>query len=123
MEPLLVAVVGPTGSGKTAQSLALAERFGGEIVNCDSVAIYREFHIGSAKAAVEGRRRAGAGLGGDRRGPRPPPLQQRGAEWLHRILTRLDRAAAANIHANDTPKVIRAIEVCLAPRQRMSELR
>ena len=42
-------VLGPTGSGKTALSLALAERFQGEIVNCDSVAMYREFEIGTAK--------------------------------------------------------------------------
>jgi tRNA dimethylallyltransferase len=48
--------------------------------------------------------------------------RQRGAEWLHRILKRLDPQAAAGIHANDTPKVIRAIEVCLASRERMSEL-
>ena len=40
-EPLLVVVLGPTASGKTALSLALAERFHGEIVNCDSVAMYR----------------------------------------------------------------------------------
>ena len=58
MEPLLVAVVGPTGSGKTALALALAERFAGEIVNCDSVAIYREFNIGSAKPSAEERARA-----------------------------------------------------------------
>ncbi len=37
-----------------------------------------------------------------------------GAAYLHRILTRLDRAAAAAIHANDVPKVVRAIEVSLA---------
>ena len=48
--------------------------------------------------------------------------QQRGAEWLHRILQRLDPQAAANIHTNDTPKVVRAIEVCLASREPMSEL-
>ena len=58
MEPLLVAVVGPTGSGKTALSLALAERFTGEIVNCDSVAVYRDFNIGSAKPSAEERARA-----------------------------------------------------------------
>ena len=47
-------MLGPTGSGKTALSLALAERFRGEIVNCDSVAMYREFEIGTAKpTAVE----------------------------------------------------------------------
>jgi tRNA dimethylallyltransferase len=49
-DPLLVVVLGPTASGKTALSLALARRFGGEIVNCDSVAMYREFEIGTAKA-------------------------------------------------------------------------
>src|SRR5436190_2589793 len=48
-EPLLVAIVGPTGAGKTALSLALAEKFAGEIVNCDSIALYREFEIGTAK--------------------------------------------------------------------------
>ena len=57
-EPLLVAIVGPTASGKTALSLTLAERFGGEIVNCDSVAVYREFEIGTAKPSAEERSRA-----------------------------------------------------------------
>jgi len=178
MAPLLVAVVGPTGSGKTALSLKLAERFAGEIVNCDSVAIYREFNIGSAKPSAEARARAphhlidvvdpnqtmtageyarrarevldeikqrekmpivvgGTGLylrallEGLFAGPeRSEELRERlrarqkqhGAEWLHRILRRLDPKAAANIHANDTPKVIRALEVCLASRERMSEL-
>lgn len=47
--PLLVIVLGPTASGKTALSLDLARRFDGEIVNCDSVAMYRDFEIGTAK--------------------------------------------------------------------------
>jgi tRNA dimethylallyltransferase len=46
----------------------------------------------------------------------------RAPDYLHRILLRLDRAAAAKIHAHDTPKLIRAIEVCLASRKKMSEL-
>ena len=56
-EPLLAIVLGPTASGKTALSRALAERFDGEIVNFDSVAMYREFDIGTAKptAAERGR--------------------------------------------------------------------
>ena len=41
---------------------------------------------------------------------------------LNRILARLDPAAASAIHANDTPKLIRAIEVCLASRQKISQL-
>lgn len=48
-EPLLVVVLGPTASGKTSLALAIGRRFQGEIVNCDSVAMYREFDIGTAK--------------------------------------------------------------------------
>jgi tRNA dimethylallyltransferase len=176
--PLLVVVVGPTGSGKTALSLALAERFGGEIVNCDSVALYRELEVGTAKPSATDRARAPHHLldiaelseyvtAGDyarraravlaeirRRGRLPiivggtglylralldglsagPPRSEelrerlrerageRGSAHLHRVLKRLDAAAAANIHPNDAPKLIRAIEVCLASKARMSEL-
>ncbi len=45
----LLAIVGPTGSGKSDLGLSLAERLNGEIVNCDSIQIYRGFDIGSAK--------------------------------------------------------------------------
>jgi tRNA dimethylallyltransferase len=177
-EPLLVVVLGPTASGKTALSLAIARRFGGEIVNCDSVAMYREFEIGTAKPSNEERaevahhlldyvdpnahvtageyaRQArqvlseisqrqrlpiisgGTGLylrallEGLFPGPqRSEELRerlraralQRGPEYLHRILQRLDPSAAQRIHANDVPKMIRALEVCLATRQPMSEL-
>jgi tRNA dimethylallyltransferase len=177
-EPLLVAIVGPTGSGKTALSLALAQRFGGEIVNCDSVALYRGFEIGTAKPSAEERARAphhlfdildptavftagdyaqaarrtvaeiaargrlpivvgGTGLylraflEGLFAGPkRSEELRERlrksarrkGSGHLHRVLVRLDPAAARKIHANDAPKLIRAIEVCLASRQKMTEL-
>jgi tRNA dimethylallyltransferase len=177
-EPLVVVVLGPTGSGKTALSLSLAEQFHGEIVNCDSVATYREFEIGTAKptaaerarvphhlfdfidptgyiTAGEYARRArgvlreinsrgklpivvgGTGLylralleglfpGPKRSEELRERLRQRAAEkgpgCLHCILKRLDPAAAARIHANDAPKLIRAIEVCLASRQKMSEL-
>ncbi|HTJ85583.1 MAG TPA: tRNA (adenosine(37)-N6)-dimethylallyltransferase MiaA [Polyangiaceae bacterium] len=53
----LLVVVGPTASGKTALSLELAERFGGEIVGADSVQIYRRFDLGSAKPTAEERAR------------------------------------------------------------------
>jgi tRNA dimethylallyltransferase len=49
-------------------------------------------------------------------------VTRRGPDYLRRILLRLDHAAAEKIHANDTPKLIRAIEVCLASRQKMTEL-
>jgi tRNA dimethylallyltransferase len=47
---------------------------------------------------------------------------RRGAGWLHRVLGRLDAASAARIHANDTAKLIRAIEVCLAARRPLSQV-
>jgi tRNA dimethylallyltransferase len=49
VSPRLVAIVGPTATGKSALGLALAERFGGEIVSCDSTAVYRGFDIGTDK--------------------------------------------------------------------------
>ncbi len=177
-EPLLVIVLGPTASGKTALSLALAQRFRGEIVNCDSVAMYREFDLGTAKPTASEQAQAphhlldciapighvtageyarqsrqvleeikarnhlpivvgGTGLylrallEGLSPGPqRSEELRERlrelsasrGSIYLHRILRRLDRAAADKVHANDTPKLIRAIEVCLASQQKMTEL-
>ena len=177
-EPLLAIVLGPTASGKTALSRALAERFDGEVVNFDSVAMYREFDIGTAKptAAERGRtphhlldsiaptshvtageysRQArqvlteikarghlpilvgGTGLylralleglfpGPERSEKLRERLRERaesrGSSYLHRILRRLDRVAAEKIHANDTAKLIRAIEVCLASRRKMTEL-
>ena len=50
--------MGPTGSGKTALSIRLAQQFNGEIVNCDSVAMYRDFEIGTAKPTPEERGQA-----------------------------------------------------------------
>jgi tRNA dimethylallyltransferase len=176
-DPLLVVILGPTASGKTVLSLELATRFRGEIVNCDSVAMYREFHVGTAKPSPEEQRRAphhlfdvieptayttageyarsgrqvlqdiqkrgalpivvgGTGLylrallEGLFPGPqRSEELRQRlreqanekGPQYLHRILRRMDAKVAARIHENDVPKIIRAIEVCLSAKQPMSE--
>jgi tRNA dimethylallyltransferase len=52
----VVAVVGPTASGKSELGLALALRLGGEIVNCDSVQVYREVEIATAKVPFDERR-------------------------------------------------------------------
>lgn len=178
LEPLLVVVLGPTASGKTALSLALAENFSGEIVNCDSVAMYREFDVGTAKpshaertrvphhlfdcidpasyitagefsrlarqtiAEISLRRHLPIIVGGTGlylraliEGLFPGPQRSeelrrklrthaadRGSAYLHRMLTRLDPAAAEKIHANDVPKLIRAIEVCLASRGKMTDM-
>jgi tRNA dimethylallyltransferase len=174
--PLLV-VAGPTASGKTALAMALAEEVGGEIVSCDSVAVYRLMEIGSAKPTAEERARvphhcldlywpdeactagdyaraARAAIAEIRARSRVPivaggtglylralllglaPAPQRddalrarlrasaarhGAGWLHRVLQRLDARAAELIHANDTPKLVRSIEVTLAARQPQTE--
>lgn len=176
--PLAVILLGPTGSGKTALSLELAERFSGEIVSCDSVAVYRGMEIGTAKPTTEERARVphhlidattpdrpftagdysraaradlhdiaargqlpivtgGTGLylralieglfsgpqrQEDIRSRLQKSLANREKNWLHRILARLDAASAARIHANDTPKLIRAIELCLAARQPLSQV-
>jgi tRNA dimethylallyltransferase len=53
--PLLVVILGPTGSGKTSLSVELGKQFDGEIVSCDSVAVYRGLEIGSAKPSAEQR--------------------------------------------------------------------
>lgn len=55
-EAPLVVVAGPTGSGKSGLALEIAETFSGEIVNCDSVQVYRFFDIGTAKLPVGERR-------------------------------------------------------------------
>src|SRR5215468_10172348 len=52
----LIAVVGPTASGKSDLGIALAERFDGEIVNCDSVQVYRGVNVATAKVPPEERR-------------------------------------------------------------------
>lgn len=55
-QPFLVAIVGPTASGKSALGVWLAERFSGEVVACDSTQLYRGFDIGTAKPRAEERR-------------------------------------------------------------------
>lgn len=172
-----VAIVGPTASGKSDLALALAERFRGEIVNFDSVQVYRQFDIGTAKTPDADRRgiphhlvdhvdpasaysagdyardarsvlqqlRArgilpvlvgGTGLyfealvkglfHGPQRDPALRERLQRTAEshpsgYLRRVLERLDRRAASSIHPNDTPKLVRAIEVSLVGARPITE--
>src|SRR5205807_7974809 len=55
-QPLLVAIVGPTASGKSALGVCLAERLGGEVVACDSTQLYRGFDVGTAKPRFGERR-------------------------------------------------------------------
>jgi tRNA dimethylallyltransferase len=55
VETPLIVVVGATASGKSGLAIHLAEAFDGEIVSCDSVAVYREMEIGTAKPSFEDR--------------------------------------------------------------------
>jgi tRNA dimethylallyltransferase len=55
MTPRLVAILGPTASGKSALGIALAQRHRGEVVSCDSTAVYRGFDIGTDKVAEQER--------------------------------------------------------------------
>ena len=66
-KPRVAALVGATAVGKTAVALALAQRCGAEIVNADSLQVYRELDIGTAKPTAGG---AGAGA--------PPPHRRGG---------------------------------------------
>jgi tRNA dimethylallyltransferase len=54
--PPLIVIAGPTGAGKSAIALRVCEEFSGEIVNCDSLQLYRGFHVGTAKTPPTGRR-------------------------------------------------------------------
>lgn len=51
----MVAVLGPTASGKSALAIRLAQQYRGEIVNCDSTAVYRGFDIGTDKVPIDAR--------------------------------------------------------------------
>ena len=53
MKPKVIVIVGPTASGKTSLSIELAKQINGEIVSCDSMQIYKDMNIGSAKPTKE----------------------------------------------------------------------
>jgi tRNA dimethylallyltransferase len=173
----LVAVVGPTGSGKSELALRLAERFDGEILNCDSVQIFKYFNIGTAKLSepdwrgiphhlidvlepdrvftagdfaragrtalheITGRGRLPVVAGGtgfylrslvDGLAPGPgrddalrarlTAREAKRAGSVHRLLRRLDPAAARRMHPNDVPKAMRALEICLCARRPATEV-
>jgi tRNA dimethylallyltransferase len=176
MHPL-VAIVGPTASGKSELALFIAESFSGEIVNYDSLQIFQHLDIGTAKPTPEERQRVPHHMidirqpteiytAGDyqreargvldeicRRGKLPILVggtglylravieglfngptrsvywrnrlemvaERKGRGHLHRVLSRLDPAAAARIAERDKPKVIRALEVRLETGKALSE--
>ena len=174
----LVAILGPTASGKSALGIWLAQQLGGDVVACDSTQLYRGFDVGTAKPALEDRGGVAHHLidvldaseeatAGDYRARaievlealriekqlpiftvgtglylrallegladvpvRSEPLRQklresaakRGSGHLHKVLRRLDAAAAKTIAAADQQKLIRALEVCLLTRKPLTEV-
>jgi tRNA dimethylallyltransferase len=175
----IIAIVGPTASGKSELGIELAQRIGGEIVNCDSVQVYQGIQIATAKVPLAERRGAPhhlidfvsplvnftaadwaraasekideiearghsallvGGTGFYLRALRlpffhSPPTDEdlrarltgirdrRGAEYLHRILQRLDAAESATLNPRDWPRVQRAIEFCLQTGEPISRQR
>jgi tRNA dimethylallyltransferase len=175
-KPDAVAILGPTASGKSDLGLRLALECGGEIVNCDSVQIYRHFDIGAAKTPTHQRlgiphhlvdviepdepftagdyaRLAAEAIAGIRARNRLPVIvggtgfyfralthglfegpgrneelrarlaarEQRRPGSLHRLLRRFDPFSSQRIHPNDTPKLIRALEVHLLTGRPLSQ--
>lgn len=179
-KPRVVAVGGPTASGKTALSVALARAFDGEIINADSMQIYKNLDVGTAKPSAEERQgiphylldflspetpysvadftaaadplirditargRLPLVVGGTGlyitsllRGMAFAPektdpairarLQARadteGGAALYAELQRIDPDYAAQVHPNNLPRVIRALELFEATGRRMSDQR
>nr|WP_308631523.1 tRNA (adenosine(37)-N6)-dimethylallyltransferase MiaA [uncultured Gemmiger sp.] len=176
----VIAVGGPTASGKTALSVGLAKAFGGEIINADSMQIYKNLDVGTAKPSIEERQGVphylldflppetpysvadftaaadpliqeitargklplvvgGTGLyitsllNGMAFAPEKTDpairarLQERaeaeGGAVLYAELQSIDPDYAAQVHPNNLPRVIRALELYAATGRRMSEER
>ncbi|HKO96649.1 MAG TPA: tRNA (adenosine(37)-N6)-dimethylallyltransferase MiaA [Pyrinomonadaceae bacterium] len=173
----VIAIVGPTASGKSTLGISVALQLGGEIINCDSVQVYQEIQIATAKVPleerqniphhlidfvspsinytagewareaaakideIEGRGKVPILVGGTGlylralRNPFFPSPQtdeeirqrlnkirgSRGAEYLHRLLQKLDPQSALELYPKDWPRVQRAIEVRLQTGKPMSE--
>ena len=179
-KPRVVAVGGPTASGKTALSVALARAFDGEIINADSMQIYKNLDVGTAKPSAEERQGiphylldflspetpysvadftaaadplirditargrlplvvGGTGLyitsllSGMAFAPEKtdPAIRARlqaradteGGAALYAELQRVDPDYAAQVHPNNLPRVIRALELFEATGRRMSDQR
>ncbi len=174
----VIVIAGPTATGKTALSVRLAKELGGEIISADSVQIYKQLNIGSAKPTKEemagvphhmmdflepganfcvadfcvlakekieeihARGKIPMLVGGTGlyisslvnnisfaeektentvRDRLYQELEQIGVDAMHKKLTEIDPEAAANIHPNNTKRVIRAIEIFETTGKTMTE--
>lgn len=175
---LIYSIVGPTASGKTEIGVALALKIGGEVINCDSVQIYRDIEIATAKPSIEEKRGVPHHLIDyvapnvkytsadwardaaakiyeiEKRGDVPilvggtgfylralrepffesPPTDEKlrerlniikeakGAEYLYKILQKVDAVSAARNQPRDYIRVTRALEVRFQTGKRLSEV-
>jgi tRNA dimethylallyltransferase len=176
--PPLIAILGPTASGKSALAIHLAKKRNGEILACDSTQIYRGFDIGTGKptkkerqeiphhlldvlnpneeATAGGYREMALSALQDLRTRKKLPIltvgtglymralfegladlpqrseelrtrlragaEKHGADYLHRLLKRLDADSANRIAPPDTQKIIRAVEVCILARKPLTRV-
>ena len=177
IKPKLVVICGPTGIGKTKTAIEVAETFGGEIINADSMQVYRSMTIGTAKPTAGEQAHiphhmvdvvdpgddfdaarfslmahqiahditargvipivaGGTGLyikamiyGLFQTDPPDPAIRRKlkaeadsiGSVALHKRLRKMDPEAAERIHANDTFRIIRALETIGTTGQRISD--
>ena len=176
-KPRVVAIGGPTATGKTALSVALAKRFGGEIISADSMQIYQGLDVGTAKVTPEEMQEVphhlvgflapeqafseadfttlagktitqltaqgklplvvggtglyitsllnGIGFTPEKVDPTirqelQARLQAEGSQALYAELAAVDPGYAAKVHPNNTPRVIRALELYRATGRKMS---
>ena len=148
-KPRVVAIGGPTATGKTALSVALAKRFSGEIISADSMQIYQGLDVGTAKVTPEEMQGVphhlvgflapeqafsvadftsllnGIGFTPEKVDPAirqelQARLQAEGSQALYAELAAVDPGYAAKVHPNNTPRVIRALELYRATGRKMS---
>ena len=176
--PPLIAILGPTASGKSALAIHLAHQLNGEVIACDSTQLYRGFDIGTGKptsverqgiphhlldvldpsqdATAGGYREMALAVLIDLRERKKLPIltvgtglylrallegladlpqrseelrtrlrasaERHGANYLHRLLKRLDPQSANRIAPADTQKLLRAVEVCLLARKPLTQV-
>ena len=131
MKPEILVVCGPTATGKTRLGIALAERYGGEIVSADSMQVYRRMDIGTAKATPEERARVPHHMldvcepsedysvsryvreagDGDLRRALGEEYDRRGGEAMLETLRAFDPEREARLHPGDRRRIVRAIEI------------
>ena len=128
--PPVIAVVGPTASGKSSLGIDLALRLGGEIINCDSVQVYRGIQIATAKVPIDERR----GISHHLVDFVPPEVDYTAGEWARDAAAKIEeieRRGGVPILVGGTGFYLRALRNPFFPspqtdheiRTRLNEIR